>query len=62
VEDDEEGARHGAEGEEALSEVADALLDDMVDYAGGLAFVGFVWVGDLAGDAEGVGVEGRLGD
>jgi hypothetical protein len=34
VEDGEERAGHGAEGEEALGEVADALFDDVVDDAG----------------------------
>ncbi len=34
----------------------------MVDDALGFAFVRFVVVGDLAGYAEGVGVEGSLGD
>lgn len=45
VQDDEEGAGHGAEGEEALGEVGEALLDDVVDDAGGVAFVRFVGVG-----------------
>jgi len=62
VEDDEEGAGHGAEGEEALGEVADSLFDDVVDDTGCFAFVGFVWAGDLAGDAEGFCVERGLGD
>lgn len=53
VEDDEEGSAHGAEGEEALGEIGDALFDYVVDDAGGVAFgwAGFVRVGDLAGDA-----------
>lgn len=62
VQDDEEGAGHGAEGEEALGEVGEALLDDVVDDAAGVAFVRFVGVGRLAGDAERFGVEGGLRD
>ena len=38
------------------------MFDDVVDDALGFAFVRFVVVGDLAGYAEGVGVEGSLGD
>lgn len=64
VEDYEERARHGSEGENALSEVRDTLLDNMVDHSCGVTFcvarLGFI--GDLAGDAKGVGVEGRLRD
>ena len=63
MQDDEERAGHCDEEEEALTEVADALLDDVVDYADGGAGSGLLaGVGDLFGDAEGGGVEGGLGD
>jgi len=62
VQDDEERAGHGAEGEEALSEVGDALFDDVVNDAAGVAFVCFVGVGRFAGDAKRFGVEGCLRD
>ena len=64
---DEEGARHSAEGEEALREVRNALFDDARGFAleaVGLGLGGVGRVGDtvLFGYAEGSGVEGRLGD
>ncbi len=62
MEDNEQGPCHCTEGQETLGEVADALFDDMIDDAGCFAFVCFVFVGFLAGDAEGVGMEGSLGD
>jgi hypothetical protein len=48
----EQRASHGAEGEEALSKIADALLDDMVDNAGCFTFICLVCVSYLACDAE----------
>ncbi|KAJ8105878.1 hypothetical protein OPT61_g9914 [Boeremia exigua] len=48
VQDDEERAGHGAEGEEALGEVGDALLDDVV----GGAFCGAFVAGDAGGEAQ----------
>ena len=47
-----------------MCEVRDTLLNDVIDNAGGVTFgvgVGFGLVVDLAGHAEGVGVEGGLG-
>ncbi|KAF7552254.1 hypothetical protein G7046_g7464 [Stylonectria norvegica] len=60
VDDDEERAGHGAEGEEALGEVGDALLDDMGGFEG--VARGSVVVSYGFGDAEGFRVEGRLRD
>lgn len=57
MEDDEERARHGAEGQQALGEVGDALLDDVVGYLFRIPFL----VGLGARYAEGGCVEGRLG-
>lgn len=63
MEDYEEGACHCAEGEEALCEVRDALLDDVVHDAAGVAFVGLVvGVGYGARYAERGRVEGGLRD
>lgn len=62
MQDAEEWAGHGAESQEALSEVGDALFDDVVNDAAGVAFVSFVGVGRFAGDAERFGVEGCLRD
>ena len=62
VQNNEQRAGHGAQGHEALGEVADALFDDVVGDADGFAFVGVVFVGDVAGDAESGRVEGCLGN
>ena len=64
VQDDEQGPRHGAEGEEALGEVGDALLDDVGGFEGEVALVVALFVELLDGprDAERLGVEGRLRD
>lgn len=62
MQDNKQRAGHGAQGHEALGEVADALLDDVVGDANGFAFVGVVFVGDVAGDAESGCVERCLGD
>lgn len=64
MEDDEEGPGHGAERENALGQVGDALLDDVVNDSGGVAFrvTGFGLVGYLAGDTEGICVERCLRD
>lgn len=66
----EERGRHGAESEEALEEVGGALLDDVggaedearVGGGGGVVVVFGRGVRDVRGDAEGLGVEGGLGD
>ena len=61
MENDQEGAGHGDEEEEALSEIADALFDDVVydpDCCSRRSLFG--WVRDLFGDAEGVCVERSL--
>jgi hypothetical protein len=58
----EQRASHGTEGEEALSQIADALLDDVVDNAGCFAFICLVCVSYLACYAERVGVEWGLWD
>ena len=62
VQHDQERACHGDEEKEALREVADALLDDVVCYAGDFALVRFFGVGHEFRDAETVCVEGRLWD
>ena len=46
VKDDEKRSSHGSEGQEPLREVANALLDHMVDDSGG--FGGIVLVGNLS--------------
>lgn len=68
MQDDEEGTSHGAEGEQALGEVGDALLDDMSAFELpllGTTAVTFFVVGsgmdDLA-DAKGLSVEWCLWD
>ena len=67
MQDGEQGARHGDEGQQALGEVGDALLDN-VGSAEGEALRA-VWAGAVArvgvhdlGDTEGFGVEGGLRD
>lgn len=62
VQDDEERACHCSEGQEALREVADSLLHDVVCHPDSFALVSVVFVRYLAGDAEGSGVERRLRD
>lgn len=64
VQADEQRPRHGAEGEEALGEVGEALLDDVrgLGEVAALVLALFVDVLDGVGDAEGFGVEGGLGD
>ena len=64
VEYDEERARHGAKGEEALGKVGDALFDDVGCFVFIVAFgVGaFASVGHNRGHAKRLGVEWRLGD
>jgi len=68
VEDDEERTRHGAEGQEALGEVGDALLDHVGGFkgvGGHSAVPGLVVVvvgADGLGDAERLGMEWGLGD
>lgn len=64
VQDDQKRACHGAEGEEALGEVGDALFDDVGDLKGVAAFILALLVEllDGLGDAEGLGVERSLGD
>lgn len=64
VQHDEEGPAHGAEGQEALREIGDALFYDVRDACGDMALGGAVFVGvchDFC-HAERVGMEGRLGD
>ena len=65
MQDGQERRGHGDEGEQALGEVGDALLDD-VGGAEGEGFFRVVVVGvifrDNLGDAEGFGVEGGLRD
>jgi hypothetical protein len=62
VDNEEEGPGHCAECKEALGEVRDTLLDDVVGDAAGVALVLFVIVGDGAGYAKGLGVEWCLWD
>jgi hypothetical protein len=62
VQDDQERAGHGAQSQNPLCEIADALLDDVVGDADGFALVGFVVVGDLSCYAECLCVEWGLRD
>lgn len=62
VEDEQEGAGHGAEREEALREVGDALLDDVRALEHVVPLRLLVCVGLDFRHAEGFGVEWGLGD
>lgn len=64
VQDDEQGARHGAEGEQALGEVGHALLDDVGGLERKVALVLALFVKLLDGPrhTERLGVEGGLRD
>lgn len=64
MQDNEQRAAHGSQCEEALCQVADALLDDVGSFESVFALVLALGVefADRFGDAEGFGVEGSLRD
>lgn len=66
VQDSEEGPGHGDKGQKALSEVRQALLDDVggAEGEGGCGFcvAGVLLIRDHLGDAERFGMEGGLRD
>lgn len=62
MENNEQGTGHRAQSQETLSKIADSLLYDVVGNTDSLSLVCVVFVSYLASDAEGSGVERRLGN
>lgn len=62
AEDCEEWPGHGTKHEKTLSEIADALLDDMINNGRKFSFRFGRFVGNFSGNAERRRVKGCLGD